>query len=706
MRREEKNYEFRKKLMKVHKEDRRNFSRKLLDNELEITDDFVIDITQVAGEVVLTAAKDFQDYLLMSMGVSVSIKRCGKVEGCPVIRVKIADSKEQELLGTANGYMGYQICVKEDIVILAHDERGAAQAFYYLEDVMNLYRAPYIKKETVQRRPMYSPRMVHSGYAVDQYPDSYLSAVAHAGMDAILVFTKGANMTPAGYLDFNELICRAAGYGIDVYAYSKMKSERHPLDPDAEAFYDSTYGKLFETCPGLKGVVLVGESIAFPSHDTRTTGSIAMNEPGGIPTGRIHPGWWPCEDYPQWLELLKKVIRKHNKDADIVFWTYNWSRAPKEDRVRLIETLPTDVSLLVTFEMYETYKTDGVTERASDYTLSVAGPGQQFISEAEAAVRRGLRLYTMANTGGLTWDFGMIPYEPFPQQWQRRHDSLKECREKYGLCGLMESHHYGFWPSFISELAKWNFTLGDEENPEMLKEILASHYGKTHADVAEKALALWSEGIRYYNAIDPDQYGPFRIGPAYPLCFDREIVPPSASYASFGTRILWAKYNAFHNSKHSDRMSVPSIRVHHEIRSLEKMEKCMIQGINLLEVLGERNDELDELLDLGRYIKCCIRTAIHCKQFGVEKVKLNIAEKTDEIACQIEKLEEIAHKEIANAKEAIPLVKANSRLGWEPSMEYLGDEEHIRWKIRQVEYVLELELGKLKKGLQLNLEEE
>ena len=53
-----------------------------------------------------------------------------------------------------------------------------------------------------------------------------------------------------------------------------------------------------------------------------------------------------------------------------------------------------------------------------------------------------------------------------------------------------------------------------------------------------------------------------------------------------------------------------------------------------------------------------------------------------------EKLEAMAKAEIKNAESAIPLVDADSRLGWEPSMEYVTDRWHIEWKIRQVNYML------------------
>ena len=54
----------------------------------------------------------------------------------------------------------------------------------------------------------------------------------------------------------------------------------------------------------------------------------------------------------------------------------------------------------------------------------------------------------------------------------------------------------------------------------------------------------------------------------------------------------------------------------------------------------------------------------------------------------LDKLEAMAKAEIKNAESAIPLVEADSRLGWEPSMEYVTDKWHIEWKIRQVNYML------------------
>jgi len=58
----------------------------------------------------------------------------------------------------------------------------------------------------------------------------------------------------------------------------------------------------------------------------------------------------------------------------------------------------------------------------------------------------------------------------------------------------------------------------------------------------------------------------------------------------------------------------------------------------------------------------------------------------------IDAMEALLKEEIDNAKSAIPFAEKDSRLGWEPTMEYIGDAEKIRWKLRAEEYVLHNEL--------------
>ncbi|MBR7106454.1 MAG: hypothetical protein IKC88_05650, partial [Opitutales bacterium] len=53
---------------------------------------------------------------------------------------------------------------------------------------------------------------------------------------------------------------------------------------------------------------------------------------------------------------------------------------------------------------------------------------------------------------------------------------------------------------------------------------------------------------------------------------------------------------------------------------------------------------------------------------------------------------DILKREIANAEDTIPLVEANSRLGYEQEYDYAAAPEQIRWKIQMAEKTLKEEL--------------
>ena len=68
----------------------------------------------------------------------------------------------------------------------------------------------------------------------------------------------------------------------------------------------------------------------------------------------------------------------------------------------------------------------------------------------------------------------------------------------------------------------------------------------------------------------------------------------------------------------------------------------------------------------------------------------------------LEKIRSIAKEELQNVEDTIPVVEKDSRLGWEPSMEYVCDRWHLEWKIRQVHSALR-EVDAYEKMLKLHL---
>ncbi|MBE6930614.1 MAG: hypothetical protein E7463_10075 [Ruminococcaceae bacterium] len=700
----EKKYDFRKRMLEVHKPGIRNHALTPAENEYVLKNGCTILLPERDDIVVSTAAKDFREYLDVSMGIAAILRTDADAADCDICIYFAEDAGID--LEDVKAYMGYRIEIGDRINIYGHDARGIAQALYRLEELMSLRRAPFLKKETIKNKAMFSPRMVHSGYRLDEFPDEHLASIAHAGMDAILVFVKDVDVTPYGFLDFNELIRRAEKYGLDCYVYSYLDCEKHPDDEGAEEYFDQLYGKIFKACPKFKGIILVGESCEFPSKDPRTSGLPKHLTEDHDPIRNVprkpSPGYFPCSDYPQWLNAVKTAIRRYTPDADIVFWSYNWGSQPEEDRVRLIENLPTDISLLVTFEMYHRYSLGNSTGYVGDYSIAQTGPGDYFVSEAKAAHKRGIRLYTMANTGGLTWDIGTIPYWPVPYQWIRRYKEIIKARDNWGLCGIMESHHYGIWPSFISQLTKAAYSDYTGCIEDRLRDIIRINFSDDDrtVDTILRALDKWSEAITYHPTTNEDQAGSLRIGTAYPLCMPQSVhKQPAPAH----TTVPGGWYYPLYQTIDRGRCSIFSRRIHDELRRAKIAKSLFEEGVTILETIADPCEELERLINMGKYICCCEQTMIHVKEWYIRRTRLMVETEPEKLMQLVQELEAIAAAEIENIHASVPMLEVDSRLGWEPSMEYVGSPDRLEWKEKLITYVLSGEISWYKKAISYDL---
>ncbi|MBE6695223.1 MAG: hypothetical protein E7587_02105 [Ruminococcaceae bacterium] len=713
----EQNYDFRQRMCEVHRPAIFCEEAYHTYDGLRLDDSFSVLISPSAGEVARIAAEDFCDYLFVSHGLKISVTSAHTGGRC----IRFLNSEhEKRLAPSGKEERAYRINVTEQGVdICANSEKGIFAATVYLEELMSEAGCPALPYGDIDRRPLFSPRMVHSGYEIDVFPDEYLNRIAHDGYDTLLVFVKGVNLSTRGECDFNDICRRAARYGLDVYAYSYIVSEKNPLDEGAEEYYSNTYGALFRSCPGFRGVVFVGESCEFPSRDPRVMPWLSRynrNSDGTLRSNLPSSAGFPASDYPDWLNFVKRIIRKESPDADIIFWTYNWGYRSAEERIPLIENLPLDVSLQATFEMFETLKTpENVHEFIADYSLSIPGPGVYFRSEAEAAAKRGLRLYTMSNTAGRTWDLGIVPYIPAPGVWCERYDALIDCHERYGLSGLMECHHYGAYHSFISELTKEMGWAPRRDPSEHLAAIGAREFGKENVAKALEAWKYASEGIRHCMPTGEDQYGPLRVGPAYPFFTKTIWRMPSLPTAHFGGGICvtsygvypqWPKLKVFENYRN----------VLYEIEEFTKMRDCYDKAAALFKEIAEslsnrRRTEAGRQAALLYLMARTAETTVNVKRFTMLREMImelageqpRVLIDSDEWLSEALKLygvdeltpslmyslcETIADEECDNALRTIPAVEYDSALGYEPSMEYMCDREHLLWKIERTKDAL------------------
>jgi len=684
-------YAFREVLENVHQPERLNREQVATFTGTHVTEQWCILRPRQAGAVLKQGAEDLRDYFSVSMGLEVPV-----VTDATPYRQSIQLIVDAQLPPRT-----FELRTQAGILIAGTDERAVAQGCYFFEDEMNLSGVPGLEPGTLRRTARFSPRIIHSGFGINMYPDPRLSAITHAGMDAIMVDLSEVMNKPDTCTAVNDVIRRAAIFGIDVYGLSFFKNERHPSDPDAQTYYTERLGRLFACCSGLKGIIFVGEACEFPSHDSRTTG---RDWKSSLDDTKPSPGWFPCDDYPEFIALMRDVIREQKPDADVVFWTYNWGYLAADLRLKLIERLPTDITLMATFEMFESFEVaPGITEICTDYTLWSSGPGTYFATESAAAKRRGLRMYSMTNTGGNTWDIGTVPYLPAPYAWIDRFKAVTRAQDEWRLDGIMESWSYGFSPSIITELAKAAFFEPQPDLDDRLMRILVRDFGAAHAEAVLGALQQFSEGMRHCVPTNQDQYGPCRIGPAYPLFFERSEPLP------IGPRSM----------RNPNQTCNPVYRYSpaqaDKLRWETDQYTCMMElfkvGADTLactaqKLKGLSRKRLDHLLGIARFIENTARTTVHVKRWHALKWRLGICIDTkpiwvggrkgmpdarplteperspvEEHADILRELVDIAEAEINNAEATVKWVEANSRLGFTQELDYCTSPEQLRWKI-------------------------
>ncbi len=697
----ERPFDFEKKLEVVHKPGRINRERMSSLSGTTVTNEWKIAANAELGEVLKNAVFDLQDYFKTSMEIELDVEISGKSDA-KTIFIGVDDSLDER---------SFSIKVSDKIEIYGKDERYAAQGIYALEDEMNLNEAPIAEPGVKTMKCRFSVREIFTGMRLGKYTDKHLSMLAHAGFNAIPVGTRDVIESQERCDEVNDIINRAKKFGIDVYTTSTFKNLYHPDDEKAYEYYDSTYGKLFELCPGIKGIQIVGECCEFPSKDPRTTGKTWRES---LDDEKSSPGWFPCSDYPQFVSMLRDVIKAHSPEAEFIFFTYNWGYETEELRAELLRKVPTDITMKATFEMFE--KVDispEIQEVTTDYTLWQIGPGKYFSSEAKIARERGLRMFAKTNSAGNTWDIGGTPYLPAPQRWIKRWQAVTDAQDNYKLDGIEESHTYGFWPSILPELAKYAFMCPRPDMNELLKKLIIRDCGEENVDGMLEVYELFSKGMEHCVSTNEDQFGPARLGPSYPLFFKNwELVPKGpesrrdVNYEGYPVY----KYNLDREEK-----------LLYELQEYREMARLFNEGAEKLNVIISKMDAkkgkaLEELWQVAKFIGNTATTIHHVKRWHYLKGKLGVYVDARAVWCGGRKnmpdaepakkplipaknpkgivleLIDILKREIANAEDTIPLVEANSRLGYEQEYDYAAAPEQIRWKIQMAEKTLKEEL--------------
>lgn len=680
----EKHYDFREWMKTYHLRNGRKNGRCVSSGEIEITNAWMIYAEDPEDVLAERAVSDMKVFLRKAMGVTLASaaekKICLKVSGD----------------GSQKHSCKYEVS-PENITITGNTSRGLLYGIVYLEDVMRLNGGPFLAAGNSSYVPLARMRSTHSGSGLDEFPDWQLNAILHAGFTAIDVFVKGVDLTAKRSCDLKDLIERAANYGLDTVVYSYMKCYVHPDEPDADQKFDEVYGKLFRSIPGAAAIHLVGESLEFPSRDTTTVVKSHVEEGNdGLQDPRQPTGYYPNSDYPDYIAKVCDTIHKAAPGVEVIFNTYNWGWAPLEARKKFLENFPKDVTLHVTYDIFKQNRLKDLACPVMDYSIFAEEPGFYFESEVKTAASLGIKdIRVTSNLAGTTWDFGCVPYAPVPFRWIKRMEILRDYLLNYGVNSFYDSHHYGWFPNVCNDLAKAIFSEDAPADPvNFLHRIAVRDFGEDAAENIVEVWRIWSRAMDHYVASNEDQYGPWRVGPAYPFVFqpaitrtmdDKNVVFPTTEESYRAGGMIKTMYTPYENNAQSPG----PLRFPIEIAELEQMLPAWEKGVDLLGktlplIPEEQKQEGERLYRLGRFIRNSIKTTLGIKRWWIANMKLQTSFNREEMLKYLNQIKELLQSERENVLDTIPLVEADSRLGWEPRMDYVCDKAHLDWKLRQL----------------------
>jgi len=452
-----------------------------------------------AGSPLREAAQALHSYLANAMQVELGVQERPSLADWSTSKQEIIAGRREDLPGCGaelKSGKDYQIMVSpERVIVCGYDEAGAMYGLYNLEERFSLREAPYLPRHlNTIRHSLYKARMTLSGLGWMEWPDSYLAMLSRYGFDSIYasVYDNPNGVGgPPPYWDkmrrqdparVHDLIRRAARYGIKLYCPIVYL---YTGTAENEAGLRKLVRDIVAEFPEIRGYILLTEGFFYQTWF------------GAGGQGNLDLRDWTAH-WAQGVRIVTEECKRLNPAIEVLPWNYNVDFRPEYVDLNrfVIDQLPQDSIPLVTFENGKDFEFDGQHGSVRDYSISQVGPAEVAEAQISEAHKRGMRgMYTKADTWA-SWQFGTMPYLPFPFQWYARYQAL----EKSGVDGTMESWSYGFKPNFVAELRGWYSWTDAPPLESLLRQIARRNFGAGNENLVMSAWKHFSRAITY----DPD----------------------------------------------------------------------------------------------------------------------------------------------------------------------------------------------------------
>ena len=534
-------------------------------------------------------------------------------------------------------------------------------------------------------------RIVHSYVAVfgdplmnpelDPYPDGFLQRLSENGINGVWLHAVLRDLAPGGeaFPEFGDgwetrlenlqaLVRRAKQFGVDIYLYiNEPRGMPHAFFEQRPEIAGVKSGVLTSLCTSVPEVrQWMGDSLAHVFREVPGLGGIySISASENLTNCASHGIWSQCprckertdaDILAEVVAVQEEGVHRGNPEAKVLISDWGWRG--HGDARDIIPLLPDDIWLMSVSEWHLPIERGGIKSTVGEYSISSVGPGPRAVPHWQAAQARGLKTGTEIQFNN-TCEIATVPYLPVMNLVAEHCNNLLR---DANLDAMFIGWTMGGHPSPNIELAQ---RLSREPVPAIdavLDEIAEERYGAEGASHARKAWTMMSEAFREY---------PFHISVVYTCPVQWGSANPLYLEKTGYSATMWGlPYD------HLDGWRGPYPP---EVFAgqFEKVATGFRAGIQELQRAVEKAPQATRAavaadLVFARAAANHFQAVANQSRFVAARDALaNGAEHTAEVEASLRgQMRAAVESEIVLAKELYTLVKADSRIGFEPSCQY------------------------------------
>ena len=447
----------------------------------------------------------------------------------------------------------------------------------------------------------------------------------------IFLYINEPRMQPAAFFDVpGREGMRGVGDRLGA-GYATMCTE----DPATLAWLEGCLKDLFSDVQGLGGVFTITMS-ETPTHCASQFRKMQVNCP-------------KCKDKP-YEYFIKKVnesivrgVKGGSSDAEVWFYDVGWEVEGTDRKV--IGMLPKEGSLLLWSEKYLPFKQDGKDHKVTEYSISHPGPAKRALDMWEMAKKASLGCVAKLQVS-CSWEISAVPYLPAMDLVAEHAYNLAQSP----VDSVMLSWSLGGYPS--PNLALFGeFRRGDSKDA-VLDRMAEKLYGKNAAAAVRRAWSAYSKAFAEYPIEwQTVYYSPVQMGPANLLYFEK---------SGWNATMVNTPYDDFERwtAGYSSNREGWIEQMRRVADGFAKGDELWREAVAAAQ--GSFKSEAERDAVVFRAASLHFRTCVDQAEFILAR------NRGDKAA-----MKAAATRELATAKEFLPLVRSDSRLGYEASNRYI-----------------------------------